>query len=85
MKKLNGVYMFLFIAILWYLQVLIPNNAHKASEINAVIEAGNNALKNNVSGHVIKIEPVQSYLKSGNQMRNRVEQLEVDDSAPIFD
>ncbi|MBI5324800.1 MAG: hypothetical protein HZB41_05935 [Ignavibacteriae bacterium] len=77
--------MFLFIAILWYLQVLIPNNAHKASEINAVIEAGNNALKNNVSGHVIKIEPVQSYLKSGNQMRNRVEQLEVDDSAPIFD
>ena len=77
--------MFLFIAILWYLQVLIPNTNRNISDIDAVIEAGTKSLDKMNSSMVIKTEPVQSFLNSGKQFRNRVEQLDVDNSNPILD
>ena len=36
--------MFLFIAILWYLQVLIPNSTQSISDVDALIDAGTKSL-----------------------------------------
>ncbi|OGU13219.1 MAG: hypothetical protein A2X61_05335 [Ignavibacteria bacterium GWB2_35_12] len=77
--------MFLFIAILWYLQVLIPNSTQSISDVDALIDAGTKSLNKMNSSQVIKIEPVQSFLNSGKQFRNRVEQLDADNSNPILD
>ncbi len=85
MKKFYGVYMFLFIAILWYLQVLIPNTSRNISDVDALIDAGTKSLNKVTSTRVINTEPVQSYLNSANQFRNRVEQLDADNSNPILD
>jgi len=85
MKKFYGVYMFLFIAILWYLQVLIPNSTTNVSEVDALIDAGTKSLNRSNSSHVLRTEPVQSFLNSANQFRNRAEQLDNDNSNPILD
>ncbi|TAL66900.1 MAG: hypothetical protein EPN82_16720 [Bacteroidetes bacterium] len=77
--------MFLFIAILWYLQVLVPNHGKTVSDVDAVIKAGNQVLKNNVTEQLIKSEPVQSFLNDRQQSRNRVEQFEAEDTTPILD
>ncbi|MCL5991962.1 MAG: hypothetical protein M1419_07660 [Bacteroidetes bacterium] len=77
--------MFLFIAILWYLQVLIPNTSRNISDVDALIDAGTKSLNKVTSTRVINTEPVQSYLNSANQFRNRVEQLDADNSNPILD
>jgi hypothetical protein len=85
MKKLNGVYMFLFIAILWYLQVLIPNTAQNVSDVDALIDAGNKSLDKMNSSQVVKIKPVQSFLITDKQFRNRVEQFDSDNLNPVLD
>ena len=77
--------MFLFIAILWYLQVLVPNHAKTVSDVDAVISASNKVLNGRVAEQLIKSEPVQSFLKEGQQSRNRVEQFDSENLTPILD
>jgi hypothetical protein len=85
MKKLNGVYMFLFVAILWYLQVLIPNSNNNVSEVQALIDAGTKSLNKSNSTQLIKSEPVQSFLNKSGQFRDRIEQIDVDNNNPVLD
>ena len=79
--------MFMFIAILWYLQLMFPKTSPAISELDAVIKDGNNAIKNFNTEKVVKIKATQSFIKGTPdiQVRNRVEQWDGEDSSPVLD
>jgi hypothetical protein len=79
--------MFIFIAILWYLQLMIPKVSPTTTELDTLLKNGTQAVKQHNAVQVLKLNEVQSFMKSSTetQFRNRIEQWTSDKPEPLLD